>query len=116
MIPQIQQMVGDEFDIEKLFADDRVFSNSGKILCGTPFPRSNNIRFIDNILYTEDFNGADPDELAVMPTAYCKQLYRDVTNTNNGKITWKQLKPILQGKILYGPPSDRNDEIIKFVS
>ncbi|XP_055631846.1 glucosylceramide transporter ABCA12 [Toxorhynchites rutilus septentrionalis] len=116
MVPEIQQMVGSNFDIEKLFADDRVFSNSGKILCGKPFPRSDNIRFIDNILYTQDFNGADPDELAVMPTAYCKQLYRDVTNTNNGKITWKQLKPILQGKILYGPPSDRNDEIIKFAN
>lgn len=115
MVPEIQKMVGDDFNIENLFADDRTFSNSGKILCGKPFPRSDNIRFINNVLYSHDFNGADPDEIAVMPTAYCKQLYRDVTNTNNGKITWKQLKPILQGKILYGPPSERNDEIIKFV-
>lgn len=116
MVPEIQKMVGENFNIEKLFADDRTFSNSGKILCGKPFPRSDNIRFINNVLYSQDFNGADPDEIAVMPTAYCKQLYRDVTNTNNGKITWKQLKPILQGKILYGPPSDRHDEIIKFAN
>lgn len=116
MVPEIQKMVGGDFNIENLFADDRTFSNSGKILCGKPFPRSDNIRFINNVLYSHDFNGADPDEIAVMPTAYCKQLYRDVTNTNNGKITWKQLKPILQGKILYGPPSERNDEIIKFAN
>lgn len=40
---------------------------------------------------------------------YCKQLYLDVTNSNNGKITWKILKPIIQGKILYGP--GQNSEI-----
>nr|XP_029714133.1 LOW QUALITY PROTEIN: ATP-binding cassette sub-family A member 12 [Aedes albopictus] len=116
MLPEIQEMVGGNFDIERVFSDDRMFSNSGKILCGKPFPRSDNIRFIDNVLYSKDFNGADPDELAVMPTRYCKQLYVDVTNTNNGKITWKQLKPILQGKILYGPSSERTDEIVKFAN
>lgn len=116
MIPEIQGMIGENFNIEHLFSDDRMFSNSGRILCGKPFPRSDNIRFINNVLYTKDFNGADPDELAVMPTPYCKQLYMDVTNTNNGKITWKQLKPILQGKILYGPSNERNDEIIKFAN
>ncbi|XP_053683429.1 retinal-specific phospholipid-transporting ATPase ABCA4 [Sabethes cyaneus] len=116
MFPEIQAMVGADFNIEKLFADDRTFSDSGKILCGKPFPRSDNIRFINNVLYSQDFNGADPDELAALPTAYCKQLYRDVTNSNNGKITWKTLKPILQGKILYGPANERNDEIVKFAN
>ncbi|XP_062562122.1 glucosylceramide transporter ABCA12 [Armigeres subalbatus] len=116
MLPELQDMVGGDFDIQKVFADDRMFSNSGKLLCGKPFPRSTNIRFIDNVLYSKDFKGADPDELEAMPTKYCKQLYRDVTNTNNGKITWKQLKPILQGKILYGPSNDRNDEIVKFTN
>ncbi|XP_055530518.1 ATP-binding cassette sub-family A member 13 [Wyeomyia smithii] len=116
MFPEIQAMVGSDFNIEKLFADDRMFSSSGKILCGKPFPRSDNIRFINNVLYSQDFSGADPDEIAALPTAYCKQLYRDVTNSNNGKITWKTLKPILQGKILYGPSNERNDEIVKFAN
>ncbi|XP_058465272.1 glucosylceramide transporter ABCA12 [Malaya genurostris] len=116
MFPEIQAIVGENFNIEKLFADNQMFSNSGKILCGKAFPRSDNIRFINNVLYSEDFNGADPDELAVMPTPYCKQLYLDVTNSNNGKITWKTLKPILQGKVLYGPPNERNDEIIRFAN
>lgn len=38
----------------------------------------------------------------------------DVTNTNNGKITWKILKPIIQGKIIYGPVSDTTKEIVSF--
>uniref|UniRef100_A0A182MYE2 ABC transporter domain-containing protein n=1 Tax=Anopheles dirus TaxID=7168 RepID=A0A182MYE2_9DIPT len=116
MLPEIRKKIGDNFDILQLFSDDRTFSKSGNILCGRPFPRSDNIRFVDNILYTPDYAGADKDEIDVMPTPYCKQLYLDVTNTNNGKITWRFLKPILQGKILYGPTSERNDEIMKMAN
>lgn len=47
---------------------------------------------------------------------YCKQLYLDVTNSNNGKITWKILKPIIQGKILFGPDTDINREIVTFAN
>uniref|UniRef100_A0A182UC32 ABC transporter domain-containing protein n=1 Tax=Anopheles melas TaxID=34690 RepID=A0A182UC32_9DIPT len=115
MLPEIRKKVGDQFDILQLFSDDQTFSKSGNILCGRPFPRSDNIRFVDNILYTPDYAGPDKDELAVMPTPYCKQLYLDVTNTNNGKITWRFLKPILQGKVLYGPANERNDEIMKLL-
>uniref|UniRef100_A0A182P8G6 ABC transporter domain-containing protein n=1 Tax=Anopheles epiroticus TaxID=199890 RepID=A0A182P8G6_9DIPT len=116
MLPTIREKVGDQFDILQLFSDDKTFSKSGNILCGRPFPRSNNIRYVDNIFYTPDYAGPDKDELEVMPTPYCKQLYLDVTNTNNGKITWRFLKPILQGKILYGPTNERNDEIMKLAN
>lgn len=37
----------------------------------------------------------------------------DVTNSNHGKITWKILKPIIQGKILYGPVSDDINEVMQ---
>lgn len=47
---------------------------------------------------------------------YCKQLYLDVTNTNYGKITWNQIKPIIQGRILYGPDTNRTREIMSYVS
>ena len=47
---------------------------------------------------------------------YCKQLYLDVTNSNNGKITWKILKPIIQGKIIYGPANDETKEIMFFAN
>uniref|UniRef100_A0A182SLQ4 ABC transporter domain-containing protein n=1 Tax=Anopheles maculatus TaxID=74869 RepID=A0A182SLQ4_9DIPT len=116
MLPEVRKKIGGSFDILQLFSDDQTFSKSGNILCGRPFPRSDNIRFVDNILYTPDYAGADKDELDVMPTPYCKQLYLDVTNTNNGKITWRFLKPILQGKVLYGPTSERIDEIMNLAN
>lgn len=47
---------------------------------------------------------------------YCKQLYLDVTNTNNGKITWNYIKPIVQGKFLYGPVNSQTDKIVQNVS
>lgn len=39
-----------------------------------------------------------------------------MTNTNNGKITWKFLKPIIQGKIIYGPANDETSEIVSFAN
>lgn len=47
---------------------------------------------------------------------YCKQLYLDVTNSNNGKITWKLLKPIIQGKIIYGPANEEIMELMSFAN
>lgn len=47
---------------------------------------------------------------------YCKQLYLDVTNTNNGKITWNYIKPIIQGKFLYGPTNERTNQFVRNVS
>jgi hypothetical protein len=67
-LPEIRKIVGNFFDVNKLFSNDRIFSNLGKILCGTPFPRSNNIRYVDNVLYSPDYAGPDKDELAVMPS------------------------------------------------
>lgn len=32
-----------------------------------------------------------------------KQLCRNVTRSSRGKMTWSQTKPVIQGKILYGP-------------
>lgn len=46
---------------------------------------------------------------------YCKRLYLDVTSTNQGKLTWNTIKPIIQGKILYTPPNADTDSIVKFV-
>lgn len=67
-LPDIRKTVGNLFDVHKLFSNDRIFSNLGNILCGKPFPRSDNIRFVDNVLYSPDYNGADKDELEVMPS------------------------------------------------
>jgi hypothetical protein len=61
-------MVGNFFDVHKLFSNQRIFANLGKILCGKPFPQSNNIRYVNNIIYSPDYNGPDKDELDVMPS------------------------------------------------
>lgn len=50
-----------------------------------------------------------------LPDQYCKQLYLDVTNSNNGKITWNYIKPIIQGKILYGPVNAQTKNIVENV-
>lgn len=65
---EIKKMVGGFFDIQKLFKNDKIFSSLGKILCGKAFPRSEEIRFISNVLYTPDYNGADKDEVDAMPS------------------------------------------------
>lgn len=103
------------FNISELWSDGSTFSQSGLVLCGKPFPGSDNIRIIDRVLYQQDYNGPNQDELDAMPTDYCKQLYLDVTNTNNGKITWNYIKPIIQGKILYSPVNARTEQIMKNV-
>lgn len=38
----------------------------------------------------------------------------DVTTSNFGKMAWKQLKPFIQGKILYGPVNNETNEIVMF--
>lgn len=46
-------------------------------------------------------------------TAYhCKWLYLDAITSSQGTITWKLLKPIVQGKILYGPFNSDTQQII----
>lgn len=69
-IPEFERKVGDSFDIEKLWSDGDTFSTFGNILCGKPFPRSDNIRFVEKAFYHEDYNGPDKDELDVMPSRF----------------------------------------------
>lgn len=79
-LPHIQKMIGNFFDVHKLFSNDRIFSNLGKILCGKPFPRHNNIRFVENIIYSTDYNGADKVELEVMPSNVNSYVTRNLIN------------------------------------
>lgn len=122
------------FNIKNLWSDDMTFSKAGNVLCGKPFPRSDSIRFVTDALAQKDFNDANKYELDAMPSKsmnslsslnaertqfladYCKQLYRDVASTNNGKITWNYVKPVIQGKILYGPVNPHTKQIMLNVS
>lgn len=68
MVQQTGSPIEGAFDIHQLWSDDMTFSKAGNVLCGKPFPRNTNIRFVDRIFYQEDFNGANQDELDVMPS------------------------------------------------
>lgn len=60
--------IDNSFDVHQLWSDDMTFSKSGVLFCGKPFPRNENIRFVDRIFYKEDFNGGNQEELDVMPS------------------------------------------------
>ena len=80
-LPEIRKAMGNNFDVKQVFSNDGIFSNLGKVLCGKSFPRSNNIRYVDNILYTPDMNKERPDsdELDVMPSEY--KFAQNLTNS-----------------------------------
>ncbi|KAH8238507.1 hypothetical protein KR032_007769 [Drosophila birchii] len=131
LVPEIERRMNYSFDIKHLFSNRETFVKLGVLLCGHPFPNTDTIPLINEILESEDFSQADKDvELEAMPsdrrhqtdslpldwrpTKYCKQLYRDVTSTNQGKLTWNTIKPIIQGKILYYPDNEVTKNVVKF--
>ncbi|CRL04038.1 CLUMA_CG017154, isoform A [Clunio marinus] len=77
-------------------------------------PSNELLPFFQSYICTIENQCTSIKEYEEVTTPYCKQLYLDVTNTNNGKITWKLLKPIIQGKIIYGPETDETREIISY--
>lgn len=69
-IPEYERTVGTTFDIQKLWSDGDTFATFGNILCGKPFPRSDNIRFVERAFEHDDYNGPDREELDVMPSRW----------------------------------------------
>ncbi|KAL7744190.1 hypothetical protein ACLKA6_009163 [Drosophila palustris] len=116
LVPRIERLMNYSFDITKLFSNRETFVKFGVLLCGHPFPSTDSIPLVNDILYSEDFSEVNDDELKAMPTKYCKRLYLDVTSTNQGKLTWNVIKPIIQGKILYTPPNADTESIVKFTN
>lgn len=66
-LPEARKIAGD-FNVKKVFSDDRILSNLGNLLCARPFPRSNEIRFVTNFIYTKDYSGPNKDEVDAMPS------------------------------------------------
>lgn len=54
-------------------------------------------------------------EINTLPNDFCKHLYRDVIKTPEGEITWKYLKPLIRGKILFTPDNEITRSIISKV-
>nr|XP_016937083.1 ATP-binding cassette sub-family A member 13 isoform X1 [Drosophila suzukii]XP_016937084.1 ATP-binding cassette sub-family A member 13 isoform X1 [Drosophila suzukii] len=130
LVPEIERRMNYSFDIKNLFSNRETFVKLGVLLCGHPFPNTDTIPLVNEILESEDFSQANDAELDAMPnrrrrrsedlptdwrpTKYCKRLYRDVTSTNQGKLTWNTIKPIIQGRILYTPANVATDSVVKF--
>ncbi|XP_014775872.1 uncharacterized protein LOC106873159 [Octopus bimaculoides] len=47
-----------------------------------------------------------------LPNQFCKQLYKGILKSNMGEITWKFLKPLIRGQILYTPKNKVTSAII----
>ncbi|XP_017869201.1 PREDICTED: ATP-binding cassette sub-family A member 13 isoform X2 [Drosophila arizonae] len=116
LVPEIERLMNYSFDVTKLFSNRETFVKLGVLLCGHPFPSTESIPLVNDILYSEDFSEVNDDELKAMPTKYCKRLYLDVTSSNQGKLTWNFIKPIIQGKILYTPLNANTESIVKFTN
>ncbi|BFG01732.1 ATP-binding cassette sub-family A member 13 [Drosophila madeirensis] len=114
LVPEIERMMNYSFDVKHLFSNRETFVKLGTLLCGHPFPSTESIPLVNDILYSEDFSEVNDAELDAMPTKYCKRLYLDVTSTNQGKLTWNTIKPIIQGKILYTPANTLTESVVKF--
>uniref|UniRef100_A0A1B0AMS1 ABC transporter domain-containing protein n=1 Tax=Glossina palpalis gambiensis TaxID=67801 RepID=A0A1B0AMS1_9MUSC len=116
LVPEVENILNGSFNIKKLFSDRRNLVKLGDLICGHPFPDLEIIPLVEDIIESQDFSSINDDELKAMPTDYCKRLYLDVTSSNYGKITWETVKPIIHGKILYGPLSGDTESIIKFAN
>ncbi|XP_017085754.1 ATP-binding cassette sub-family A member 12 isoform X1 [Drosophila eugracilis] len=114
LVPEIERRMNYSFDIKHLFSNRETFVKLGVLLCGHPFPNTDTIPLVNEILESEDFSQTNDAELDAMPTKYCKRLYRDVTSTNQGKLTWNTIKPIIQGRILYTPANAVTESVMKF--
>lgn len=70
LLPEVEKIVGANFDPDSLFSDSSSLSNFGKILCHHPFPRGDSIRFVNNVLNSEDYNGVDKREVNALPSKF----------------------------------------------
>lgn len=63
-----EKIIGGSFNIKELWSNDATFSTFGNILCGKPFPRRHDIKFVERTFYEKDYNGPDKDEVNAMPS------------------------------------------------
>ncbi|XP_037040296.1 ATP-binding cassette sub-family A member 12-like [Bradysia coprophila] len=110
-MPMFAELTESKLDFKSLMSDDSTFISAGNILCGRPFEISTEQPAWVQIIFSKS-NKIKQDETDSMPTPYCKQLYQRVANSTAGKLTWSLIKPVIQGKIVYGPGNPLTDEIM----
>lgn len=94
-MPEIERLMNYSFDITKLFSsklpayiylvfreslthflpcvDRETFVKFGVLLCGHPFPSTESIPLVNDILYSEDFSEVNDVELQAMPSECAKE-------------------------------------------
>ncbi|KAI4485555.1 hypothetical protein M0802_012731 [Mischocyttarus mexicanus] len=93
----------DKSDAKGIMSSSEFLSDSSKMLCGKTVLDTNN-RFYKMIASIEDNTKEDDKvELDSLPTDFCRETYKSVTNMGAGKIIWSYIKPLLRGQILYAP-------------
>ncbi|XP_030023361.2 uncharacterized protein LOC115442462 [Manduca sexta] len=109
----IFQSLKDFSTVGNLLTSSDFMSNAGKMLCGKPF-NSNVPRLLRNIISNKD-NSAGPSQaqLDVLPTDFCRSLYKEIVSVDGGKIVWSFVKPLIMGKILYTPVDPTVTRIIE---
>ncbi|XP_073954372.1 uncharacterized protein [Choristoneura fumiferana] len=107
------QNLADFSSVGNLFASSSFMASAGNMLCGKPMPGVDN-RFYKAIADTADYTKEpDPMQLEVLPTDFCRSIYKDIINMSGGKIVWSYIKPLIMGKILYTPSNPAVEKIIQ---
>ncbi|CAK1588868.1 unnamed protein product [Parnassius mnemosyne] len=102
-----------DFSFDSLFAAGDFMADAGRMFCGKPFNTHVN-RIFKSIIETKDLTSeADPEQLKVLPTDFCRSLYKQIVSVDGGKIVWSFVKPLIMGKILYTPNTPAVERIIK---
>lgn len=97
LVPEIERLMNYSFDITKLFssklasyfqaahsanalsvfcADRETFVKFGVLLCGHPFPSTESIPLVNDILYSEDFSEVNDVELQAMPSKCVQMIFK----------------------------------------
>ncbi|KPI98297.1 ATP-binding cassette sub-family A member 13 [Papilio xuthus] len=102
-----------DFSFDSLFGGGDFMAAAGKMVCGKPFNTHVN-RFFKSIVETKDLSSeADAEQLAVLPTDFCRSMYKQIVSIDGGKIVWSFVKPLVMGKILYTPATPNVHQIIQ---
>ncbi|KAJ8721111.1 hypothetical protein PYW08_006576 [Mythimna loreyi] len=101
------QSIGDLLETPEFLA------SAGTMMCGKPFMLKTN-RFFKTLVDVPDLS-TEPDQrqLDVLPTEFCRSIYRDIVTVGGGKIAWTFVKPLLMGKILYTPDTPTTFKIMQ---
>ncbi|KPJ11060.1 ATP-binding cassette sub-family A member 12 [Papilio machaon] len=102
-----------DFSFDSLFGGGEFMAAAGRMVCGKPFNTQIN-RFFKSVVETKDLSSeADAEQLEVLPTDFCRSMYKQIVSVDGGKIVWSFVKPLVMGKILYTPVTPNVHHIIQ---